>query len=71
MFQNSIFLSFLSIHSLVLHYNWIDSGDSEIVVEDIERIDFEKYLNTDVESEDFKLIDWRKEEYEMDDERVV
>lgn len=69
MFQSWIWFSFFSFHSLVLHYNWVEGGDSEIVVEDIERLDFEKYLEDDVE--DLKLVDWRKEEYQMDEDRLT
>lgn len=45
----------------------MEGGDSEIVVEDIERIDFDQYLDQDVD--DLKLVDWRKDEDLMDNER--
>ncbi len=50
----------------MLIYNWEDDGDYEIVVEDIERIDFEQHTDP----EDLKLEDWRLEEYDMDYLRV-
>lgn len=51
----------------MLHYDWAEGGEPEVVVEDIERLDFEKYLDEDF-SED-KLEDWRLEEWEADYER--
>ena len=45
-----------SVHSEVLVYDWSKGGgDSEIVVEDIERIDFDQYGTYDK-----KLQDWRR-----------
>lgn len=36
-------------------YDWSDGGDAEVVVEDIERIDFTKY-----DEQDSKMKDWNK-----------
>ncbi|GBM24347.1 NADH dehydrogenase [ubiquinone] 1 alpha subcomplex subunit 10, mitochondrial [Araneus ventricosus] len=42
-------------HSEILIYDWSNYGDVEVVVEDIERIDFERFHEYDT-----KLRDWRK-----------
>lgn len=39
----------------MLVYDWTKTGDSEIVVEDVERLDFEKYGVYDE-----KMKDWRR-----------
>ena len=44
-----------SSHAEVLVYDWTQPGNSEIVVEDIERIDFDKYGVYDN-----KMKDWRR-----------
>lgn len=49
------FLPNISNNSELLVYDWSDGGDVEVVVEDIERIDFDHYDHyTD------KLIEWRQ-----------
>ncbi|CAH1105368.1 unnamed protein product [Psylliodes chrysocephalus] len=47
------YLKELSKHSELLVYDWTDAGDVEIVIEDIERIDFNKY-----DAQDTHLKDW-------------
>lgn len=49
------YLKEISAHSELLVYDWTDHGDVEVVVEDIERIDFDSY-----EKHDPKMHDWRK-----------
>lgn len=49
------FLKDMSDHAEVLVYDWTTACDSEIVVEDIERLDFEKYGVYDS-----KMKDWRR-----------
>ncbi|XP_015914018.2 NADH dehydrogenase [ubiquinone] 1 alpha subcomplex subunit 10, mitochondrial [Parasteatoda tepidariorum] len=49
------YLKKLERHTEILIYDWNNFGDVEVVVEDIERIDFERYSRYD-----FKLQDWRK-----------
>uniref|UniRef100_A0A4Y7NNP2 NADH dehydrogenase [ubiquinone] 1 alpha subcomplex subunit 10, mitochondrial n=1 Tax=Simocephalus serrulatus TaxID=117539 RepID=A0A4Y7NNP2_9CRUS len=49
------FLKEVSSHAEVLVYDWTKTGDSEIVVEDVERLDFEKYGVYDE-----KMKDWRR-----------
>ncbi|GLV39911.1 NADH dehydrogenase (ubiquinone) 42 kDa subunit [Carabus blaptoides fortunei] len=48
------FLKSISNHSELLVYDWSNGGDVEVVVEDIERIDFDRYTHHDI-----KLDDWR------------
>lgn len=45
----------ISSHSEVLIYDWSKGGDSEIVVEDIERVNFDQYGPYDL-----KMKDWRR-----------
>ncbi|KAG8180212.1 hypothetical protein JTE90_016489 [Oedothorax gibbosus] len=44
-------------YSEILIYDWSNYGDVEVVVEDIERIDFDRFTKYDS-----KLKDWRKED---------
>jgi hypothetical protein len=55
-----------SKHSELLVYDWSSHGDIEVVVEDIERINFDDY-----ETEDPKMEDWRSlsNEWEWHDVR--
>jgi hypothetical protein len=57
---------FFSKHSELLVYDWSSHGDIEVVVEDIERINFDAY-----ETEDPKMEDWRSlsNEWEWHDVR--
>lgn len=55
----------------MLIYNWIEDGDTEIVVEDIERIEFEKHLDPfETPKSDLQLVDWRVREEDMDYIRI-
>jgi len=47
------FLKEIGNHAEMLIYNWGESGDAEVVVEDIERIDFNRF-----DKNDAKLSDW-------------
>lgn len=49
------FLPNISNNSEVLVYDWAEGGDHEVVVEDIERIDFDNY-----DSYNTKLKEWRE-----------
>ncbi|CAL4123523.1 unnamed protein product, partial [Meganyctiphanes norvegica] len=49
------YLKEIGNHAELLIYNWSESGDAEVVVEDIERIDFERF-----DKNDSKLSDWRQ-----------
>jgi NADH dehydrogenase (ubiquinone) 1 alpha subcomplex subunit 10 len=49
-----MFCFYGSKHSELLVYDWSSLGDVEVVVEDIERINFDNY-----ETEDPKMEDWR------------
>lgn len=48
------YLKDISTHAELLVYDWSNYGDAEVVVEDIERIDFDRF-----EKHDPKLKDWR------------
>lgn len=47
------YVVFRSKHAELLVYDWSEEGDAEVVVEDIERIDFAKY-----DVQDPKMKDW-------------
>jgi len=49
------FLKEIGNHAELLIYNWTEIGDAEVVVEDIERIDFDRF-----DKNDPKLHDWRQ-----------
>nr|CAG4641673.1 EOG090X05NZ [Eurycercus lamellatus] len=51
------FLKDISTHADVLIYDWTEPGDSEIVVEDVERLDFDKYTVYDTKMEDWRRVD--------------
>lgn len=53
------FLKQISDHSELLVYDWSNGGDVEVVVEDVERIDFDRYTHHDK-----KLVDWRLDDEE-------
>nr|CAG4648639.1 EOG090X05NZ [Polyphemus pediculus] len=54
-FYKKDYLKMISDHSEVLVYDWTVPTDAEIVVEDVERIDFDKH-----DIHDLKLKDWRR-----------
>lgn len=51
------YLKDISTHSEILVYDWSDGGDVEVVVEDIERIDFNKYTKHEKKMQDWRLDD--------------
>lgn len=51
------YLKEMEKHAELMIYDWSNFGDMEVVVEDIERIDFERF--TEYET---KMSDWRKED---------
>uniref|UniRef100_A0A4Y7NGN6 NADH dehydrogenase [ubiquinone] 1 alpha subcomplex subunit 10, mitochondrial n=1 Tax=Megafenestra aurita TaxID=2291010 RepID=A0A4Y7NGN6_9CRUS len=51
------FLKDISSHAEVLVYDWTQSADTEIVVEDVERLDFDKYTVYDTEMQDWRRLD--------------
>lgn len=53
-FYKQHYLRDISKHAELLVYDWSEGGEVEIVVEDIERIDFEAY-----DKQDKKMKDWR------------
>jgi NADH dehydrogenase (ubiquinone) 1 alpha subcomplex subunit 10 len=48
------YLKDISTHAELLVYDWSDFGETEVVVEDIERIQFDRF-----EKHDPKMKDWR------------
>ncbi|XP_026464141.1 NADH dehydrogenase [ubiquinone] 1 alpha subcomplex subunit 10, mitochondrial-like [Ctenocephalides felis] len=61
------FLKEISVHAELLVYDWSKCGEVEVVVEDIERIDFDKYTK-----EDKKLRDWVKpKEWDWNNARML
>lgn len=50
------YLKDISVHAELLIYDWSSGGETEVVVEDIERIDFEQHES---DPHNKKLIDWR------------
>ena len=46
-----------SDHAEVLVYDWSQVGDPEIVVEDVERVDFDKYTVYDTQQSDWRRQD--------------
>lgn len=53
-FYKQEYLKTINVTSELLVYDWSNGGDTEIVVEDIERMDFDRF-----EKHDKKLKDWR------------
>nr|CAG4638432.1 EOG090X05NZ [Cyclestheria hislopi] len=61
------YLKSISTHAELLVYDWSEVGDPEIVVEDIERIDFDNYSHNDP-----KMADWRhRYDADWDEARLV
>ncbi|XP_011554003.3 NADH dehydrogenase [ubiquinone] 1 alpha subcomplex subunit 10, mitochondrial [Plutella xylostella] len=62
------YLRDISTHAELLVYDWTGGGEVEVVVEDIERLDFDKYD----EREEPKMKDWRlPREMEWADKRMT
>ncbi|XP_058831197.1 NADH dehydrogenase [ubiquinone] 1 alpha subcomplex subunit 10, mitochondrial [Topomyia yanbarensis] len=53
------YLKDISNHAELLVYDWSDYGETEVVVEDIERIDFDRF-----DKDDTHMRDWRMENEE-------
>ncbi|XP_055595343.1 NADH dehydrogenase [ubiquinone] 1 alpha subcomplex subunit 10, mitochondrial [Uranotaenia lowii] len=53
------YLKDISTHAELLVYDWSDYGETEVVVEDIERIDFDRF-----DKDDTHMRDWRFENEE-------
>ena len=47
----------LERHGEVLSYDWNEPGDVEVIVEDIEKIDFDKHDRHDEKMKDWKYLD--------------
>lgn len=37
-------------------YDWTEEGDIDVILEDIERIDFDKYVGHDKKLEDWRIL---------------
>lgn len=57
------YLKEISVHSELLVYDWSEAAEVEVVVEDVERIDFNKY-----DKQDLKMKDWV---YHLEEEWAV
>jgi len=53
------FLKDIGEHAELLVYDWTEGGDTEIIVEDIERIDFDKWF-TPADQYEPQLNDWKR-----------
>lgn len=61
------FLKDISTHAELLVYDWNEGGETEVVVEDIERIDFDRFGHYDA-----KMKDWRiMTEWEWCEKRIA
>nr|CAG4643936.1 EOG090X05NZ [Lepidurus arcticus] len=61
------YLKEISTHAELLVYDWSEKGDVEVVVEDIERIDLDRF-----QKDDPKMKDWRyKDEWLWADQRAL
>ncbi|XP_047506364.1 NADH dehydrogenase [ubiquinone] 1 alpha subcomplex subunit 10, mitochondrial [Pieris napi] len=62
------YLRDISTHAELLVYDWTGGGEVEVVVEDIERLDFDQYVHRD----EPKMKDWRlPREVEWSDQRMI
>ena len=56
-----------SEHAEVLVYDWSEKGETEVVVEDVERIDFDQYGVYDAKMKDWRRLnkwDWNSSRYQ-------
>jgi NADH dehydrogenase (ubiquinone) 1 alpha subcomplex subunit 10 len=61
------FLKDISNHAELLVYDWSEGGETEVVVEDIERIDFDNYGHYDPKMQDWRIMtEWEWCEKRMD-----
>lgn len=57
---------YYSTHAELLIYDWSDEGDADIVIEDIERIDFNRFDKDSTQMEDWRFEleeDWAVARY--------
>lgn len=61
------YLKDISTHAELLVYDWSNGGETEVVVEDIERIDFDRF-----DKHDPKMKDWRLEkDWDYCEQRIL
>jgi NADH dehydrogenase (ubiquinone) 1 alpha subcomplex subunit 10 len=70
------FLKEISAHSELLIYDWTEAGEPEVVVEDIERIDFDRFGHYDDKLEDWRIMtewEWceKRMEYTVDRHDII
>lgn len=61
------YLKSITEHAELVAYDWSVPGEAEVVVEDIERIDFDRFDIHDPKMEDWRLKeawDWNEKRYE-------
>uniref|UniRef100_A0A0K8TSV4 NADH dehydrogenase [ubiquinone] 1 alpha subcomplex subunit 10, mitochondrial n=1 Tax=Tabanus bromius TaxID=304241 RepID=A0A0K8TSV4_TABBR len=62
------YLKDISVHAELLVYDWSAGGETEIVVEDIERIDFDQF---EIDKHNPKMKDWRfPKEWDWCEQRI-
>lgn len=66
-FYKQQYLKDISAHAELLMYDWSEPGETEVIVEDIERIDFDRF-----DKHDPKMKDWRfNNEWEWCEARML
>jgi len=68
------FLKEMSVSSEVVVYDWTEVGDPEIVVEDLERLDLDKYSVYDTQMSDWRRQDkwdWNSSRYKFSNDQDV
>lgn len=66
------YLKTISEHAEVLVYDWSEKGETEVVVEDVERIDFDQYGVYDAKMKDWRRLnkwDWNSSRYHFTHEQ--
>lgn len=69
------YLKEISSHSELLIYDWTEAGEPEVVVEDIERIDFDRFGHYDPKMQDWRIMtewEWceKRMEYTTDRQNI-
>ncbi|XP_059619907.1 NADH dehydrogenase [ubiquinone] 1 alpha subcomplex subunit 10, mitochondrial [Phlebotomus argentipes] len=65
-FYKQLYLKDISMHAELLVYDWNEGGETEVVAEDIERIDFDRFDQHDPKMKDWRLqLEWDWNEVRM------
>lgn len=70
------FLKEITAHAELLVYDWTEGGETEVVVEDIERIDFDRFGHYDEKMKDWRIMtewEWceKRMEYTVDKDDLI